>query len=167
MKTKLFDFGDLFGHRKPTNDPATPQEVKDLSKVLREIQPSLERFVRVARKLPVNQPVLDIGFIIDNKPCNFHFKDDFIADTLWVMKNDIPANLPVAERVPKEDLIASVETMLRSIYGNVQDQDVLGAVWSPHHAAAVKLSEILDRARDRDRKSIAKAIGRLLDGYGY
>ena len=166
----LFDFGDLFGGKrkklevKPMDDSNAPPEIKNLSLALNKIQPMLVNFVRVTRAIPGVEKILDIGIVVDGKPCNFHFKDNFIPDIIKGMNNGaVPS---VEMRVPKEDLVASIEMMLRQIY-KVEDVDVLGAIWSPHHAAAQKVGEILEKARDRDRKLIAKEIGKMLDSFKY
>src|SRR3989304_5280133 len=166
MKTKFFNFDDLFGKRKPeitlNSNLPVPQEVKALTEEIKKVHPALESLVRISRKIPVPNKELDIALLVDGKPCNFHFQDNFLPDLL--SKQGItPDNLPV-ERIPKEDLVASVEMMLRQIY-KVEDTDVLGAIWSPHHAAAMKPAEILEKARDMDRRSISKAIARLLADY--
>lgn len=175
MKTGFFnggDFGGLFRRRPRVthiSDPDAPKEVQELGKVLQEIQPHLEKLVRVARAIPVKQPFLDIGVMVDGKPANFHFKDNYIPEEFRKII-PVPHNLPMMEdapRVPKADLVASIEHLLRKAYPMVIDEDVLGAIWSPHHNAAIKIAEILEKSRDRDRKMMAKEIGKLLDGLQY
>ena len=174
MKKPTFDFGDLFGGKrrklevKPMDDSNAPPEIKNLSLALNKIQPMLIDFVRVTRAIPGVEKMLDIGLLVDGKPCNFHFKDNFMPDIIKEMeKGGAPRNLPVEVRVPKEDMVASIEGLLRQMYPMVIDQDVLGAIWSPHHNAAMKLAEILEKARDRDRKFIAQEISKMLDSFKY
>ena len=169
MKTRFFDFGDLFNfngrRRVPVKEAGgnpIPPEVQGFADLLRESQPPLEKIIRAARKIP-GASVFSSILLVDGKPCLLNFKDNVAPGELekhMEPQSLAPANLPVA---PADDLISGIEKMLREIY-KVEDTDVLGAIWSPHHAAAMKLGEVLEKAKKRDRANIVKNIARLLEG---
>ena len=176
MKTRFFDFGDLFNFNGRRRVPVTeaggnpiPPEVQGFADLLRESQPPLEKIIRAARQIP-GASIFSSVLLVDGKPCLLNFKDNVppgaleremeaMVKPINVNGNFIPENLPVA---PSDDLVSGVEKMLREIY-KVEDTDVLGAIWSPHHAAAMKLGEVLEKAKKRDRANIVKNIARLLE----
>lgn len=152
-------FDGLFGKRKLVKQPLENNDT--MHAALEACQPQLLNLVREARKFPGDVTKMELGVMADGKPCtiNISIVDNVLPSNLPPeLKEDIenahPANTP---RTPKDDLVASVESMLRAIYKE-QDVEILGAVYSPHHSAAMKVGEILEVARDQDRKHTAKAI---------
>ncbi len=170
--TRFFDFGDLFNfngrRRVPVKEAGgnpIPPEVQGFADLLRESQPPLEKIIRAARKIP-GASIWSAVVLVDGKPCLLNFKDNVAPGELekhMAEQNLAPANLPVAPVAPPDDLVISIEKMLREIY-KVEDMDVMGAIWSPHHAAAMKLGEVMEKAKKRDRANIAKNLAQFLQG---
>lgn len=168
-------FEDLFPKKRKIpvrheTDEADPREAdaKKMVSVVAKYRPALEEIVKQFRKMTGMQE-FDIVMMVDGAPSNFHITNSLpkeIASSELLRQAGVPDNLPGVASAPKEDLIASIEALLRHIY-KVEDMDVLGAVYSPHHSAAFKIGEILTKARDRDRVLISKEIEKLLTGFRY
>lgn len=147
-----------------------PPAVQDFANMIQNSQPALEAIVRKARTVPGANLFTSI-IIVDGKPCLLSFKDGVAPQDLekevammgehMAKSATAPANLPI-ESVPAE-LLQGVEKMLRVIYSDVKDTDVMGAIWSPHHGAAMKVAEMMEAARKRDRVNIVKGIQKLLE----
>ena len=63
------------------------------------------------------------------------------------------------------DLVAGITTLLRQMYPTVKDTEVLGAIYSPHHNAAVEISKVMEAARKRDRDEILRRMTEFLNSF--
>jgi hypothetical protein len=66
---------------------------------------------------------------------------------------------------PAEDLLAGIEKVLRKVYSEVQDENILGAIYSPHKSVALEIAKIMEAARLRDRKEALAAIEQLANRF--
>ena len=76
-----------------------------------------------------------------------------------------PQELPARVMTPPPDLIAGITTLLRQMYPTVKDMEVLGAIYSPHHNAAVEISKVMETARVRDRNEILRRMTEFLNNF--
>lgn len=135
-----------------------PAEIKNFNAALKAAEPALGMIVKEFRQLKGAGSRVEIALLVDNKPCTLSFMDAQIPqEIIQQVAHELNPLHPVPVHTPQPDLVKSIEDLLRAIYKE-PDRDILGAIYSPHQSAALKIGEILERARDRDRQALLKAI---------